>query len=249
MARLDCHIYGVPPSEEGHAHPYAHILLPLEAGLEVTLDGERHLLTPRHLGFIAPGRYHHCVCPTEILMINIPASMILEVDLEALSSRVAIPVTGDLVPLVELIKTEVARGPDSDSIRYLYYYLYEKLVAAGSIKSTRYIREHFSEEISIPHLARMENYNVSYFSDWFRKQTGYSPAAYIRRVRMEKAKQLLVTTQFRLIDIALQVGYQTGASFSRAFKELEGITPDQYRRSSQEEEKKNSPIPRKKEEA
>lgn len=230
MAKLDCHIYGIPATGEWHSHPHAHILLPLTSSMDVELDGRNYHITARDLGFVAPGRYHHCSCEKEILMINIPESMILKSDLEILSSRACLPLTGPMLPVVELIKGEVRGNPDSDSVRYLYYYLYEKLVEAGGIKSLHYIREHFGEDISIADLARLENYNSTYFTDWFRKKTGASPAQYIRQVRIEKAKELLTTTQYRLIDIAVQVGYGTGASFTRAFKELEGESPAAYRR-------------------
>lgn len=231
MAKLDCHIYGIPDKGEWHAHPHAHILLPLTSSMDVELDGESHHITARDLGFVAPGRYHHCFCANEILMINIPESMIRGSDLEILSSRGSLPLTGPLIPVIDLIKAEVRENPDSDSVRYLYYYLYQKLVETGGIKSLHYIREHFGEEISIAALARLENYNLTYFTDWFKKKTGASPTQYIRQVRMEKAKELLTTTQYRLIDIAVQVGYSSGAAFTRAFKELEGITPAAYRES------------------
>lgn len=230
MAKLDCHVYGIPDTLEGHIHPYAHILLPLTQELAVVLDGVTYHLTAHHLGFVAPGRLHHCQCGSEIIMINIPESMIKASDLETLSSQVCLPLSGELVPLIQLIKAEVHRNPEGDSVRYLYYYLYDKLVEAGSFKSLRYIREHFSEEISIASLAKMENYNISYFTDWFKKQTGASPSSYVRQLRIEKAKELLATTRYRLIDIAVQVGYNTGASFTRAFKELCGISPVEYRK-------------------
>lgn len=230
MAKLDCHVYGIPDTPQGHAHPYAHILLPLTREMTVELDGTSHHITAQHLGFVAPGRYHHCLCDAEIIMINIPESMIKQSDLESLSSQASLPLTGELIPLIELIKAEVGRNPEGDSVRYLYYYLYDKLVEAGSFASLRYIREHFSEEISVAALARMESYNVSYFTDWFKKQVGSSPSSYIRQLRIEKAKELLDTTQYRLIDIAIQVGYGGAAAFTRAFKELCGISPQEYRK-------------------
>lgn len=229
MSKLDCHIYGIPDTAEGHAHPYAHILLPLSGAMEVELDGQLYRFTPQCLSFVAPGRYHHCMSAEKILMMNIPESMLNAGDLAVLSKQICIPLTGQLEPLVELIRSEVQQNPDSSSLRYLYYYLYDKLVEAGGIRSLRYIREHFSEEISIARLAELENYNPSYFTDWFKKQTGIPPSAYIRQVRIEKAKELLATTGYRLVDIALQVGYATGASFTRAFKEMEGISPAAYR--------------------
>jgi AraC-like DNA-binding protein len=133
------------------------------------------------------------------------------------------------VPLIELITSEITRNPDSDSLRYLYYYLYDKLVEANVPKSQQYIHEHFAEPITIVELAQLENYNVSYYTDWFKRKFGVSPSSYLRNFRIEKAKELLLTTHYRLIEIAMQVGYNSNASFTRAFKEATGMSPIAYR--------------------
>ena len=231
MSKLHCHVYGIPETEEGHSHPYAHILLPLTVNLTLRLNDDTHMVTPNHLVFIVPNCFHHCSSSKEIIMINIPESMIKDSDIQTLASQVCLPITGLLVPLVELIKEEVKRNPDSDSLRYLYYYLYGKLVECHDSKSLRYIQEHFGEEITVVELARIENYNPTYYTEWVRKRTGISPTQYIRQVRIQKAKELITATNYRMIDIALQVGYNNGAAFTKAFKEFEGITPMEYRRS------------------
>lgn len=237
MSKLDCHVFGIPQGTDAHAHDYAHILLPLEDELIVRLDGEDHHVTCAHLAFIAPGRMHHCLCKAKIIMINIPPSMIKKEDLDSLSAEVCLPLIGSMVPLSELIKDEVEHNPSSDAVRYLYYYLYSKLVESSGFRSLRYMREHFAEELSVAHLARLENYNVSYFTDWFKKQTGASPTSYLRRLRIDKAKELLVSTSYHLIDVALQVGYGSNAAFSRAFRGCEGMSPVEYRRAMSEPEK------------
>ena len=53
-------------------------------------------------------------------------------------------------------------------------------------------------------------------------------------VRIEKAKEILATTRYRIIDVAMQVGYSNSSSFTRAFHAMEGITPNQYRRQAME---------------
>lgn len=229
MSKLDCNIQGIPQTSAGHAHAHAHILLPLTECLTLRLDGVDYAVTNRHLAFVAPEKFHHCFEAKDVIIMNIPASMIKESDLAILERCPYVPVTELLVPLVELIKTEVQRNPDSDSLRYLYYYLYDKLVERHSHKSVRYIHEHFGEEITVSKLAKLENYNITYFVDWFRKQTGYTPMQYIRNIRIEKAKELLATTHYRIVDIAIQVGYGSNAAFTKAFKEMDAQTPAQYR--------------------
>lgn len=237
MSKLDCKVLEPSLSPHGHIHTHAHILLPLTQILNLTYKERNFRINNQQLCFIAPNQYHHCLCAAEVITINIPDSMIKKSDLEILDSQVILPVEGVLIPLIDLIKTEIKRNPESDSIRYLYYYLYDKLIECNGLKSLRYIREHFSEPITVEMLAQLENYNVSHFTDWFKKKTGQKPSAYLRQVRLEKAKELLQTTHYRMIEIAMQVGYNSNASFCRAFKEAEGISPISYRLQWEKENK------------
>ena len=105
-----------------------------------------------------------------------------------------------------------------------------ELVDDNQMRAVRYIREHYAEDISIAGLAEMENYNPSYFAALFKQEVGYIPSDYIRMVRMEKAKEILQTTRYRIIDVAMQVGYTNASSFTRMFRETTGMTPNQFRR-------------------
>ena len=56
----------------------------------------------------------------------------------------------------------------------------------------------------------------------------------ISQPMIDKAKEILATTKYRIIDVAMQVGYVNSSSFTRAFREVEGITPNQYRKKAKE---------------
>ena len=229
MEQLRCHFLEKSLQQKTHSHPHAQIILPMAQPLLLQCDGRERFISPQQLGFIPPDCPHVCVCPDQVVTINIPSHMIKKADLEVISSQTVLPIVGVLVPLIQLIKEEIARDPESDSVRYLYYYLYDKLVETNGIRSLRYLRDHFCEPLRVEHLARLENYNLSYFSNWFKRQTGFTPACYLRQLRLEKAKELLLTTHYSVTDIALQVGYNSNSSFTRAFKEAEGIAPLAYR--------------------
>ena len=62
-----------------------------------------------------------------------------------------------------------------------------------------------------------------------RALTGYSPHAYIQRLRMERAKELLITTPDPVGDIAMSCGFEDTSYFSRAFRNFYGCTPSQMR--------------------
>lgn len=161
--------------------------------------------------------------------MDIPPHMIRQSDLITLESRIVYPIEGNLAPLTQLIKSEIQQHPNSSSICYLFYFLYEKLVENNECISLRYIREHFNEQFSIQTLAQLENYNPSYYTDWFRKKIGCSPSKYLREFRVERAKEMLLNPRFSLLDIAVQIGYNSHSAFTRAFKQTVGCSPQEYR--------------------
>jgi AraC-like DNA-binding protein len=64
----------------------------------------------------------------------------------------------------------------------------------------------------------------------FKKGSGYSYSEYLTRVRMEKAKELLHTTEKSVTEIALDIGFQTPNSFSSLFRREIGMSPSQYKK-------------------
>lgn len=129
----------------------------------------------------------------------------------------------------ELIQKELSQNPQSKSIRYLYSYLYGKLIENCAAPSIRYIAEHYDLPITVNQLAEIENYNATYYSDWFKQQTGVSPSMYLRSIRISRAKELLEDTNYTVMDIAVMVGYSSNSTFTRAFHSIVGMTPKEYR--------------------
>lgn len=92
---------------------------------------------------------------------------------------------------------------------------------------TKYITDHLNEDIQIETLSRITKYHPNYFISLFKAESGFTPHRYILRLRMQKARRLLITGR-RVSEVALEVGYQDAASFTRAFKAVNGVTPQQY---------------------
>ena len=100
---------------------------------------------------------------------------------------------------------------------------------------TRYLQEHLAEEVSLSVLAEQFHLNPQYISQLFKSEIGVNFLAYLTSIRMEKAKQLLLTTPLSIAEVAEQSGYGDYRVFTKAFKKSEGITPSQYRRDFLEE--------------
>ena len=79
-------------------------------------------------------------------------------------------------------------------------------------------------------LAKLAAMSMSKFTVAFKIHTGLSASSYIRRLRMDKAVELLKNTSCPLGEIASAVGYKRHASFSAAFREQFGIVPTVFRK-------------------
>ena len=93
-----------------------------------------------------------------------------------------------------------------------------------------YIEENYGmEELSLNHLAAYVNFSPNHLSAVFRQQTGQTFIKYLTDFRMEKAKELLLTTSKKSNEVGLLVGYKDPHYFSYLFKKTQGLTTTQYR--------------------
>lgn len=100
------------------------------------------------------------------------------------------------------------------------------------IKAKRYLTDHYEDaELSLAKVAEYVGLNEKYFTNRFTKETGENFSAYLTGLRMQKAKELLKTTTFKVYEISEMVGYRNTEHFNRMFKKLNGITPAQYRKT------------------
>lgn len=92
-----------------------------------------------------------------------------------------------------------------------------------------YIERNFQNEISVEDIANTCGLNRSYFGKIFKETVGKTTQEFLINYRMVKAAELLKMTQFSVGDIGKAVGYENPLHFSRAFKNVYGISPREYR--------------------
>lgn len=92
-----------------------------------------------------------------------------------------------------------------------------------------YIHENLGSDLSLSALSELVYLNPSYLSRRFKEMTGENLTDTILRLRMEEACRQLAETTCRIKTIAIRVGYESAAHFSRIFKREKGITPQEYR--------------------
>lgn len=92
-----------------------------------------------------------------------------------------------------------------------------------------FIEQNFQNDISIEDIAATCGLNRSYFGKIFHETTGKSPQEFLISYRMTKAAELLKLTELSIANIGNAVGYPNQLHFSRAFKNVYGISPRQWR--------------------
>jgi AraC-like DNA-binding protein/ligand-binding sensor protein len=85
------------------------------------------------------------------------------------------------------------------------------------------------EGVSLGQVAKLVNVSANYFSELFRKTTGIRFVDYVARVRIEKAKTMLLDSRARIGEVAYDVGFKSLSQFNRAFKKFAGEAPSEYR--------------------
>jgi AraC family transcriptional regulator of arabinose operon len=101
---------------------------------------------------------------------------------------------------------------------------------AGAIARVfRFVELHYGHDIGVSDMARHAGLERTYFSAFFRRETGSTPAAYLLACRMSRAENLLAESELSVKEIAFSVGYQDYFVFAKRFRKTHGCTPSDYR--------------------
>lgn len=91
------------------------------------------------------------------------------------------------------------------------------------------IRMNYASRVTLHELAEKYNISEAYFSNLFAKTAGTGLMNYIMKIRVEKAKDLLLQTNDKINDIAWKVGYEDTRYFAKVFRKIAGESPTDYR--------------------
>lgn len=98
-------------------------------------------------------------------------------------------------------------------------------------KVFKYIQDHLEQDITLSDIASVLNLSQYHFCRLFKQSTGFAPHQYLNQCRIDRAKQLLQTTQLTITEIAFAVGFNNHSSFTRLFRRYVGVTPKEFRAS------------------
>lgn len=143
--------------------------------------------------------------------------------------------------------TEHAKEPPLHLIGHLYLFIDAFSRSSASMKISKgsklrdfyvhealtFIEQNFQNDISVEDIAATCGLNRSYFGKIFKDAVGKSPQDFLLQYRMIKATELLKLTNLSIGDISNAVGYSDQFHFSRAFKNIYGISPREWRNKNQ----------------
>lgn len=112
-----------------------------------------------------------------------------------------------------------------DSTAKSHYESVERVISA--------MRDRMDEPLSLGSMAKIAFASRYHFNRTFRQVTGVPPSQFLYALRLERAKQLLLKTQQKVIDICYGVGYNSVGTFTRRFTNLLGISPKAFRELAQ----------------
>lgn len=128
-----------------------------------------------------------------------------------------------------------------DAVQFLYHAADELVHFKRSNEQERakvvirslcsYVKENLEKDLSLVRLAELHHFNPSYLSRFFKQEMGINLSEFIDDCRIRRAKELLQNTDLMIREVALQVGYEAAHSFTRLFKKITGMTPQDYRES------------------
>lgn len=158
------------------------------------------------------------------------------------------PLWEEVLPLFKRAVSEYQKGTDGARLRVklalteLLSILYdagylspveeeEKRIPSPEIeKVIGYLQEHFAEPIGPGDVAEQIGMNEQYFCRYFRKKTGRTLTEYLNELRVQEASKLLSDTDKKIIDIAMECGYNNISYFIKRFKSIRGVTPQEFRK-------------------
>jgi AraC-like DNA-binding protein len=105
----------------------------------------------------------------------------------------------------------------------------EELIERAVERVIDYMYANLGEQITIDDMARRAMFSKFYFTRFFQRVTGLSPGRFLSAIRLQHAKELLLSTGLTVTEVSYRVGYNSIGTFSSRFRESIGLSPTAYR--------------------
>lgn len=220
----------------GHSHDYHQLVLPLRGVINIEVEGYVGKVAPGECVVIKTGEIHHFTANEEARfvvadLVELPSNL-------AQSESLVFSITPPLISYLNFIEKQLEHQVNPELEQSMFETFVLLLAEQGMFKQLdhriravlEYVLEHLSERLTIDDLAKIACLSPTQFKKLFKVQVGLSPMQFITRERMEKAKALLMHTDYPIQLVAEQVGYSDLSSFGRRFTEHFGLSPRAFSR-------------------
>ncbi|MGN0298669.1 MAG: DNA-binding response regulator, partial [Lachnospiraceae bacterium] len=137
---------------------------------------------------------------------------------------------GDTAPLLDVRSFDEKDGKNFDISEGVWEEDSDPQISkVVTYEITHFIEQNYMHEISMQDAAQFMHYSDTYFCKLFKQGFGCNFTTYLTQYRIERAEQLLRTTDLSVREVALRTGYGDSNYFTKVFKRKTGIVPSEYR--------------------
>ena len=223
-------------SQNTHAHEFHQIVVPLSGAMDISFGTQRFSVAVGHCVVIPSGTEHRYSAPDK--------SRFLVADMGSLPPSAqeldepCVAISADLMAFCSYADVQLTNAADRD-INALLYSLFWRLIERQDFArriDNRIMRAilMMEEDLSITHsidaLAAAAFLSASQFKALFKRDLGITCNAFLTRQRMERARTLLMNTDYPVSVVAMDVGYDDASAFARRFKAHFGQSPRELAR-------------------
>lgn len=239
-----------PPMEllKDHTHPDGifHFIYVLKGTGQIRINGTCFTQTPEHIYLTAPGIFHGFSSDRNTPLLSIELKFQIT-DPVLYAKIVNLPLqidlrddaAGQLIRAMQMENDQMQEGYE-EILAAQTYELLIRLLRTQSVPKhvpddlqpvIHYIHSHLRQKITICDLLDIVHLEKSHFSKKFKRHFGVPPMTYIRNVKVEKAKSLIIFSDMSITQISESLGFQTIHHFSKVFHNCTGTYPREYKRS------------------
>lgn len=242
-----------------HVHQFSELVFVMDGILKATIDGKEYLIHPGEIAVITPfqmhgfssdnkAKFYMCVFSNNCVPDH-------HVDVEFFQNREnAVFTANDSIKaqienmLCEISHPILISGETVPrKIKALFYSVFSEFVTDNpATLSTKkndvlseiflYLNDHYKEKISMNSIGKALGYNPKYLSQCLSVLPEISFPTILNSLRVDYAKSLLLKSNFKIIDIAYECGFESEQSFHRAFLKIAGMTPGEYRKRAKKKQ-------------
>lgn len=222
--------------ELGHSHAFAQAVIPLQGQMDIEIGGRFKALKVGSVGLIAPETLHdsETTSGSRFLIIDVSDKAAVSRffrnahDSQLDLSPLALNYLNFVASLTDTFKNDAAGASSilNTALELATGGVTEPIAAGERLHN---VKAQLTARTKISELARDEGYSVSSLQKKLKASFGKSPKQLQLEMRLDKALDLLRSSNQSITAISFQIGYENASSFTNIFKKHIGLTPSQYR--------------------